>query len=294
MIDQQDYQLLKTIGEQGSVQRAASAIGVSWPSVSKRLAKIEGKLNVRLFERRRGRNGVLPLPVLSRILAEYEYFSQTMSQVIKEASEEKDNQRPEIIRLGVATTIGKADIERALSIVGRLGEVAITDMPVETALADLEKGAVDVALLAEPSYPSAFKPHLVSVDPFQVAFPVGHRFENQNSIQLSELDDEAYINRALCEFPRYFAEQTKSELPEDDNKDDGPHNITNEVVAQIMIKEGYGVAVIPESLVVVQGLKTRALVRPTISRKIALVTRSNSLLPADFLRNGMTAQSPAS
>ena len=147
MIDQQDYQLLKTIGEQGSVQRAASAIGVSWPSVSKRLAKIEGKLNVRLFERRRGRNGVLPLPVLSRILAEYEYFSQTMSQVIKEASEEKDNQRPEIIRLGVATTIGKADIERALSIVGRLGEVAITDMPVETALADLEKGAVDVCVL---------------------------------------------------------------------------------------------------------------------------------------------------
>ena len=68
MIDQQDYQLLKTIGEQGSVQRAASAIGVSWPSVSKRLAKIEGKLNVQLFERRRGRNGVLPLPVLSRLL----------------------------------------------------------------------------------------------------------------------------------------------------------------------------------------------------------------------------------
>ena len=46
MIDQKDYQLLKTIGEQGSVQRAASAIGVSWPSVSKRLAKIEEKLQV--------------------------------------------------------------------------------------------------------------------------------------------------------------------------------------------------------------------------------------------------------
>ena len=44
MIDQQDYQLLKTIGEQGSVQRAASALGVSWPSISKRLAKIESKL----------------------------------------------------------------------------------------------------------------------------------------------------------------------------------------------------------------------------------------------------------
>ena len=49
MIDQQDYQLLKTIGEQGSVQRAASALGVSWPSISKRLAKIESKLKVTLF-----------------------------------------------------------------------------------------------------------------------------------------------------------------------------------------------------------------------------------------------------
>ncbi len=49
MIDQQDYQLLKTIGEQGSVQRAAIALGVSWPSISKRLAKIESKLKVTLF-----------------------------------------------------------------------------------------------------------------------------------------------------------------------------------------------------------------------------------------------------
>ena len=45
-----------------------------------------------------------------------------------------------------------------------------------------------------------------------------------------------------------------------------------------MIRRGHGVAVIPESLVVLQGLKTRALVRPSINHRIALVALADSPL----------------
>ena len=38
-----------------------------------------------------------------------------------------------------------------------------------------------------------------------------------------------------------------------------------------MIRRGHSVVVIPESLVVLQGLKTRVLLRPSINRMIALV-----------------------
>ena len=291
MIDQQDYQLLKTIGEQGSVQRAASALGVSWPSISKRLAKIESKLNVTLFERRRGRSGIAPLPVVDRVLAEYESFSKTLSQAIEDNSSANGHKRQANIRVGVGSTIGTGDIDRAMEIAGRLGDLAITDLSTNTALKALEDGHVDLALLAEPSYPDHFKSYLVSIDPFHVAFPTGHRFENQSSIQLSDLDQEYYINRSLCEFPRYFAEQTGGEVIKPEGVRDGPHRITNEVVAQIMIRRGHGVAVIPESLVVLQGLKTRALVRPSINRRIALVALADSPLNQRLQSNDIPAVS---
>ena len=291
MIDQQDYQLLKTIGEQGSVQRAASALGVSWPSISKRLVKIESKLNVTLFERRRGRSGIAPLPVVDRVLAEYESFSKTLSQAIEDNSSANGHKQQANIRVGVGSTIGTGDIDRAMEIAGRLGDLAITDLSTNTALKALEDGHVDLALLAEPSYPDHFKSYLVSIDPFQVAFPTGHRFENQSSIQLSDLDQEYYINRSLCEFPRYFAEQTGGEVIKPEGVRDGPHRITNEVVAQIMIRRGHGVAVIPESLVVLQGLKTRALVRPSINRRIALVALADSPLNQRLQSNDIPAVS---
>ena len=72
---------------------------------------------------------------------------------------------------------------------------------------------------------------------------------------------------------------------------DGPHRITNEVVAQIMIRRGHGVAVIPESLVVLQGLKTRALVRPSINRRIALVALADSPLNQRLQSNDIPAVS---
>ena len=45
-----------------------------------------------------------------------------------------------------------------------------------------------------------------------------------------------------------------------------------------MIRRGHSVVVISESLVVLQGLKTRVLVRPSINRRIALVALADSPL----------------
>ena len=45
-----------------------------------------------------------------------------------------------------------------------------------------------------------------------------------------------------------------------------------------MIRRGYSVVVILESLVELQGLKTGALVRPSINRRIALVALADSPL----------------
>ena len=58
-----------------------------------------------------------------------------------------------------------------------------------------------------------------------------------------------------------------------------------------MIRRGHGVAVIPESLVVLQGLKTRALVRPSINRRIALVALADSLLNQRLQSNDIPAVS---
>ena len=58
-----------------------------------------------------------------------------------------------------------------------------------------------------------------------------------------------------------------------------------------MIRRGHNVVVIPESLVVLQGLKTRALVRPSINRRIALVALADSQLNQRLQSNDIPAVS---
>ena len=58
-----------------------------------------------------------------------------------------------------------------------------------------------------------------------------------------------------------------------------------------MIRRGHSVVVNPESLVVLQGLKTRALVRPSINRRIALVALADSPLNQRLQSNDIPAVS---
>jgi DNA-binding transcriptional LysR family regulator len=59
-----------------------------------------------------------------------------------------------------------------------------------------------------------------------------------------------------------------------------PHSITDEIICQSLISGGAGVAVVPESLVLLQGVRSRRLTRPAISREISIVTRADSTLCA--------------
>jgi DNA-binding transcriptional LysR family regulator len=52
------------------------------------------------------------------------------------------------------------------------------------------------------------------------------------------------------------------------------------MICQSLISEGAGVAVVPESLVLLQGVRSRRLTRPAISREISIVTRADSPLSA--------------
>ena len=58
------------------------------------------------------------------------------------------------------------------------------------------------------------------------------------------------------------------------------HSITDEMIWQSLISEGAGVAVVPESLVLLQGVRSCRLTRPAILSEISIVTRADSFLSA--------------
>ena len=143
----------------------------------------------------------------------------------------------------------------------------------------LRNGTTDACIMAEPSYPDAMDRFQLANDPFVVAFPQGHPFEKMASVPLGVLDDYPSINRSLCKFPRYLVLKTSIVSPPQDATT-SLHSITDEMIWQSLISEGAGVAVVPESLVLLQGVRSCRLTCPAISREISIVTRADSFLSA--------------
>ena len=143
----------------------------------------------------------------------------------------------------------------------------------------LRNGTMDACILAEPSYPDDMARFQLANDPFVVAFPKDYPVEKMASVPLEALDDHLSIKRSLCEFPRYLAVKTGIVSSRQDATTN-LHSITDEMICQNLITEGAGVAEVPESLMLLQGVRSRLLIRPAISRKISIVTRADSPLSA--------------
>lgn len=75
--------------------------------------------------------------------------------------------------------------------------------------------------------------------------------------------------------PSYSDDMTRFQLPTDrcivafpQDAPASPRSITGEIICHSLISSGAGIAVVPESLVLLQGVRSSRLTRPVISRDI--------------------------
>ncbi len=111
MIDISDIHIVKTINELGSINRAADALHMSQPTLSKKTSRLEQKINMELFSRHSG--GMAPTAAAELLLNESKGLI-TQLQVIERQLELMANMVNEKINIGVGPIVEQVFLSKVL------------------------------------------------------------------------------------------------------------------------------------------------------------------------------------
>ncbi|CAK0766836.1 LysR family transcriptional regulator [Azospirillaceae bacterium] len=249
--------------------RAAETCGVTQPSLTKAIKKLEEELGGSLLRRERGLTHLTDLGRRMQPHIEALVRADEMARLEAEAWRRIDHTP---VRLGVMCTIGPT---RMIPFFKRLRaeapflEISLKDAPGHELARLLMEGELDVALIASPNLPDRLDRHFLYREYYTVAFCPGHRFEAMEAVPLSELNRENYLNRINCEYPEHF---DALGIPDPAADVRVCYASEREDWIQAMILAGLGCAVMPEFLPILPGIATRILTQPEIFREIKLAT----------------------
>ncbi len=248
--------------------RAALACNITQPALTRAIQKLEGEIGGKLFNRQPGR---IELTELGRAMhPRLEQAYRDLAEACTQAGEMLRSSRNRL-RIGMMCTIGPS---RLVGLIRTLHEtlpdldLSLTEAKGTAVLDALLADEIDIGLAGLPSYPDQVDVLPLFQERYAVAVPVGHRFANAHEVTLAELDGEAYIERTNCEFDAHF-EASHGEWPIDVHT---RYRSGREDWVQAMISAGLGLAILPESYPVIDGVAKCGLMTPVVARTISLVT----------------------
>ena len=248
--------------------RAAEACNVAQPSLTKAIKKLEEEFGGPLFHRERNHT---ILTELGRRVKPHIDLMADASVAAKQDAAGFFNDETVKIRLGVMTTIAPT---RMIGFLSRLRseihglEMELREAPGKALIKAMADGELDVALMAMPVLPDSLHAMALYPERYMIAFPTGHAFQRQNAVNISELKGLEYLQRVHCEFVEHYEEMG-------DAKPLGVnvrYSSEREDWVQAMIVAGLGCSIMPEHLPMLDGIGTRPLREPKVSRTVSLVT----------------------
>jgi DNA-binding transcriptional LysR family regulator len=180
--------------------RAAELSHVSQPALTRAVQKLEAELGAHLFHRERNQIRVTDFGRLMR---------SHLEQVLRETDTAKVAARSFLkleaapLALGVMCTIGP------LRFVGFLNDFREQHPGIEVSVIEnvpgrlselLLGGTLDIALMAQPTpFDARLNVAPIFRERFGLAFPVGHRFEQRNTLHVTDVRGENYLSRINCD-----------------------------------------------------------------------------------------------
>ena len=251
--------------------RAAELCHVSQPALTRAIQQLEQELGGLLLRRERRLThltdfGRLIEPHLRRLSADAEAAKTTARKFL--------NLQQAQIRLGIMCTVGPARF------VGFLAGFHAANPGCEMTLVEgipprisqmLLQGELDLAVMAQPD---PFNERLDALslyrERFCIAFPIGHRLEQQNRIRIVEIAGETYLRRINCEYRDYLVDRLRE------------HGLATRVGfqseredwIQMMVAAGFGVCFLPEFSPTIPGVLTQPVTDPEVVRDVSLVSMS--------------------
>ena len=251
--------------------RAAEQCHVSQPALTRAVQQLEDEMGGLLLRRERKLThltdfGRLIEPHLRQLAADAEAAKTTAKKFL--------NLQEAQIRLGIMCTVGPARF------MGFLASFNHTNPGCDLTLIEgvpnrlsemLLQGELDLAVMAQPD---AFNERLDVLplyrERFCIAFPTGHRLEQQNQVRVTDVAGETYLRRINCEYRDYLAERLRE------------HGLAARVGfqseredwIQMMVAAGFGVCFLPEYSPTIPGVRTQPVSDPEVVREVSLVSMS--------------------
>jgi LysR family transcriptional regulator, hydrogen peroxide-inducible genes activator len=173
--------------------RAAEACFVSQPTLSVAIKKLEDELNVQIFER--GTSEVSVTPIGEQIVTQAQrVLEQTLA--IKEIAKQGKDPLVGPLRLGVIYTIGPYLLPTLVKqMIKRVPQMPLMLQENYTLklIELLKQGEIDVAIMALPFPETGLMLRPLYDEPFVVALPSGHAWENRSKIDAGDLKQETML-----------------------------------------------------------------------------------------------------
>ena len=188
-----DIEYFGVIAEHGNLARAAEALGLSQPALSKSLRRLESAIDAKLV--RRTPKGVELTPEGAALHARARQLRLSLVDVTREISD-LSHGREGHLRLGLGTGIAETLLEPVLS--GLLKDAPKLALKIaveanDTLMSALRKGSLDLVVSGISGIPDAelVQEHLYD-DEFVVYASAAHRLAKRKSVTMADLAKERW------------------------------------------------------------------------------------------------------
>jgi len=186
-------QCFLAVARGGNLRRAADALAITQPAVTKTLNELEEILGVRLFER--GRRGALPTPEAEVFLRHAQASADSLGQAVDSVLRGRD-EAP--LRLGVLPTVTPSLVPSALQALRAERPDAFVQVATgrnRELLALLRQHELDavVGRMAEPDEMVGLTFELLYAEPLVIAVRAGHRLLAAGRSALPSIAEQALV-----------------------------------------------------------------------------------------------------
>lgn len=227
------------IVETGNFSRAAARENVAQPTLSAGIAKLEGQLQARLFDRTNRR--VHLTEAGSRFLVHARRIEHEFNLAQAAVS---GSAQTVLLRVAVLSTIPTALLEQALTR-RAVGEerLELLEGSEREVISLLDRGRADVALTILRPATEKFASERLFEEGYGLALPSTHRLAEAASLRGEELADEVMMVRRHCEVlaetSRYFTDRNVRPA--------FSYRGVNDDRVMAMVRAGLGITVMPDS-----------------------------------------------
>ncbi len=273
-----ELRYIVTLAQERHFGRAAEKCFVSQPTLSVAVKKLEGELNIAIFER--SKSSVSPTPLGEEIIQQAEKVL-TESRILKELAESGKDQLNSPLKVGAIFTIGPYLFPHLVPQTYQQApqmSLFIEESYTAVLRRQLREGELDAIIIALPFNEPDVMTRPLYDEPFVVVMPKDHELAKLKHIQAEMLPDQDLL---LLGEGHCFRDQVLELCPAlSQQQNDRVGSVTQGSsleTLKYMVATGLGITVLPESAVGNLDsnlITTRPFANPAPTRTVALAWRA--------------------